>query len=161
MICERQARKYCCEDISLIENYKEAIKSDEMWDCHHRLEIQDNKYISVKELKDSNRYYNVEAKYLIFLSENEHRSLHAKLCVGEKNSMYGKHQTKEAKQKISKGCKGEKNGMYDVHRYGKDNPMYGKSKKLYMWKLPTGEIKFMDMANAHKYHPDWIKIGEV
>lgn len=148
MICEKQAKKYCCEDISLIENYNEAVNSSEKWECHHRLEIQDNKYISVKELKDSNRYYNVEAKYLIFLSENEHRSLHGKLCVGDKNSMYGKHQTKEAKQKISKGCKGEKNGMY------------GKSKKLYMWELPTGEIKFMDKANAHKHHPDWIKIGE-
>lgn len=31
--------KYCDGDISLIENYKEAVNSKEKWDCHHRLEI--------------------------------------------------------------------------------------------------------------------------
>ena len=29
----------------------------------------------------------------------------------------------------------------------------------YKWKTPSGEIKFMDIGNAHKHHPDWIKIN--
>ena len=29
MINENQAKKFCCEDISLIENYNEAVKSKE------------------------------------------------------------------------------------------------------------------------------------
>lgn len=38
MICERTVTKFCCEDPSLIENYAEAMKSDETYGCHHRLE---------------------------------------------------------------------------------------------------------------------------
>ena len=33
------ASKYCCEDISLIENYDKAIEDKtQYWHCHHRLE---------------------------------------------------------------------------------------------------------------------------
>ena len=38
MINEKQARRYCCEDISLIENYAKAMASGELWECHHRIE---------------------------------------------------------------------------------------------------------------------------
>ena len=39
MIKEDNAKKYCCEDISLIENYNQAIADKEkMWDIHHRRE---------------------------------------------------------------------------------------------------------------------------
>ena len=37
MICEHYARKFCCEDISLIENYALAVAdTTQTWDCHHR-----------------------------------------------------------------------------------------------------------------------------
>ena len=39
MINKRNAKLFCCEDISLIENYNEAINSSEVWICHHRLSI--------------------------------------------------------------------------------------------------------------------------
>lgn len=36
MINEKNARKYCYQDISLIENYDKAIADTEhMWHCHH------------------------------------------------------------------------------------------------------------------------------
>lgn len=38
MISEKKVKKFCCEDISRIENYEEAINSLEMWECHHRMQ---------------------------------------------------------------------------------------------------------------------------
>lgn len=164
MICENTVRKYCCEDISLIENYQEAINSDEKWDCHHRLEIELNK--SVQELKDLNLYFNRPANELIFLTKSEHIKIHNSINkIGNKNTL-GKHY-----------CLGEKNGMYGVHRFGKDNPMYGKHhsdetkqkmkkphkytpKRKDKWLTPTGEIIMMDKRNAKVHHPDWKLIEE-
>ena len=38
MISKSNAEKYCAEDISLIENYKDAINDKfYKWHCHHRL----------------------------------------------------------------------------------------------------------------------------
>ena len=33
MICKVHVKDFCCEDISLIENYDKAINSNEIWDC--------------------------------------------------------------------------------------------------------------------------------
>ena len=72
--------KYCCEYISLIENYDKAINDNEnTWVCHHKLEIELDK--TNKELKESNLYYNRPASELIFLTPKEHNHLHH----------YGKH----------------------------------------------------------------------
>lgn len=38
MISIRHSRDYC-KEYWKIENYKEAISSDEKWQCHHRLEF--------------------------------------------------------------------------------------------------------------------------
>ena len=76
MISEANAKKYCAEDISLIENYKEAVSSKELYHCHHRLEIQDDKCYFAKELKQMNLYYGRPASELIFLKAREHKDLH-------------------------------------------------------------------------------------
>jgi len=40
MICLKSLKKFCCEDLSLIENYDLAISdTNQTWHCHHRLEI--------------------------------------------------------------------------------------------------------------------------
>ena len=40
MISEIKLKRYCCEDISLIENYEKAIADiTQIWVCHHRFEI--------------------------------------------------------------------------------------------------------------------------
>ena len=152
MINEKQAKKYCCEDISLIENYKEAVNSNEIYDCHHRLEIDLKK--TPKELQELNLYYNRPANELVFITRADHTRLHqtnkifsqstkdllsdaGKKRVGDKNSFYGKRHTEDSKQKMRK-----------PHRKSK-------------WMTPSGEIKEMTKANVTKWHPDWIKIGEV
>ena len=49
MINEYQAKRYCKEDLSKIENYDKAIAdTSQIWDCHHRTEIWWN--CSKKEL---------------------------------------------------------------------------------------------------------------
>lgn len=75
-------KKYCSEDISLIENYDLAILSNEIYDIHHRLETHDkngnllNKSLSAKKLIQMGLYYNRPAEELIFLSHSEHQKLH-------------------------------------------------------------------------------------
>lgn len=112
---------YCCEDISLIENYDKAINDDtQTWDCHHRLGIDLN--LSRQELINQNLYYNRPASELIFLTNAEHKRLHnnnfseeTKQKIRESNKgkhffngMYGKHLSEEAKQRISNANKGRK-----------------------------------------------------
>lgn len=73
---------YCCEDISLIENYEEAINSKERYNCHHRLETHDENGllrdvpITSSKLIEMNLYYNRPAKELIFLTLSEHQKIH-------------------------------------------------------------------------------------
>lgn len=76
MICEVNAKRFCNEDLSNIENYEKAATSSEQYDCHHRLEIQGDKIISKEELISQNLYYNRPASELIFLTHSEHAKLH-------------------------------------------------------------------------------------
>ena len=87
MINFNNVNKFCCEDISLIENYEKAINDPEMWDCHHRLETQLN--LSRTELIKQGKYYSRPAVELIFLTRSEHIKIHKE---GEKNPMHGKNQ---------------------------------------------------------------------
>lgn len=112
------AKRYCKEDISLIDNY-EAMMQDtsQRWVCHHRAEIDENK--SMKQLTEEGRYYKVPAAELIFLTDSEHKKLHAvnmseetkekmkgnKNAVGNK-SRRGKHHSEASKQKMSEAKKG-------------------------------------------------------
>ena len=80
---DKNIKKYCCEDVSLIENYDKAIADKEnTWVCHHRDEIRvlpsGMKVIrSPKELKENGRYYNCPANELIFMTRNDHNALHS------------------------------------------------------------------------------------
>lgn len=135
MISESCIKKYCCEDISLIENYDKAIKDKtQTWHCHHKAEILPCGRFTTNDLKKFNLYYDRPANELIFLTRSIHRSLHwtgrkvslstrkklseifKVLCLGEKNGMYGKKHSEESKQKMSVNLRGKtagkKNGMY-------------------------------------------------
>lgn len=73
----RRASEYCRDDISKIENYDKAIADDtQIWDCHHRLEIEEEHTNSTEDLKSINLYYNRPANELIFLTKREHFKLH-------------------------------------------------------------------------------------
>lgn len=80
-------KRFCCEDISLIENYNEAINDDsQVWSCHHRLETHysdgrrrsDEKDLLIQDLISLGLYYNRPAKELIFLTNSEHAKVHQK-----------------------------------------------------------------------------------
>ena len=95
MINEYFVKKYCNEDISLIENYDKAIADKEqIWECHHRRELETPR----KELIEIGEYYNRPANELIFLTNSEHNSLHKK----------GKHLSEGTKRKIADARKGKK-----------------------------------------------------
>lgn len=138
MICKNKKalRMYCCEDISLIENYEKAISDNEkMWDCHHRLEIQENgKILSKQDLIKLNLYYHRPASELIFLDEEEHNKLHN---TGEKNGFFGRTHNLNTRKKIGVA-----------------------TSKQYKFITPTGEIKIMNRINAGRWHPDWKIIKE-
>lgn len=104
---------YCCEDPSLIENYDKAIADNsQVWDCHHRLEIQEDKILTIQDLKRQGLYYHRPASELIFLTKVEHNKLHglnktekhkkalSEKMKGEKNPMFGKNHSEEAKKKM-------------------------------------------------------------
>ena len=157
MINENQAKKFCCEDISLIENYNEAVKSKEMYDIHHRLGTELSK--SRQELKDLNLYLNRPANELIFLTRKEHVILHMtserinKLKETLKNPNIRKHR--------SDRMKGKNNPFYGKHHTEDVKIKMRKPKRKYKWLTPSGEIKKMTKANVHRWHPDWTIIGEV
>lgn len=73
MISKRNVIEFCGQDISLIENYELAFNSNDMWDCHHRLEELG---FSKKDLVYLGLYYKVPADELIFLSHKDHTTLH-------------------------------------------------------------------------------------
>ena len=96
MISEYYAKKFCCDDISLIENYELAIAdTTQTWDCHHRGEILPCGRFSSNDLKKFGLYYKRPASELIFLTKAEHNRLHKsgvplnedhKKAIGEANS---------------------------------------------------------------------------
>lgn len=138
-----QAKSYCCEDISLIENYEEAINDSQMWVCHHRLGIELNK--NWKELEAIGLYENRPACELIFLTRSEHQRLHA-----EKQ-----WESQENRDKLSEKLK----KVYESQEIrDKISKALSVPKRKFKWRTPDGEIKIMDKANAHRHHSDWTLI---
>ena len=112
----KQAYAYCCEDLSLIENYDKAIKDNvEIWRCHHRLEINDGYVTSAAELEMLGLYYNRPASELIFLTLRDHNILHGRnpsiekrKRVSEQLKGKGHPQSEETRKKLSEINKGKK-----------------------------------------------------
>ena len=68
---------FCKEDISLIENYENAINDNtQIWICHHRLGIDLG--LSREELIEKDLYFNRPANELLFLTRADHFSIHSK-----------------------------------------------------------------------------------
>ena len=117
MINFYNAKKFCKDKISEIENYDKAISDpNQMWECHHRRET----LVSKKELLENNEYFKRPASELIFLTKKEHRALHNTLKFKGKTlpeehkqkmseAHKGKPLSEEHKQKISNSLKGNKN----------------------------------------------------
>jgi hypothetical protein len=114
MISIKNVKRYC-KNYTEIENYELAIKSDELYECHHRLETHNSDgekrlvQLNKEELIALNMYYNRPPEELIFLSRSEHRVIHD---CGKFNK--GKHLSEEQKGKLSKMLKGRK--FTDEHK---------------------------------------------
>lgn len=133
MISEKKVKRYCAEDISLIENYDKAITDqDRTWDCHHRLEVGKNgEVISYKELIAHGLYYLRPASELIFLTKSEHRRLHCENINQEtrrklSEALKGKPLSEEHKKRLSESHKGkprseETRKKISEYRKGKHN----------------------------------------
>ena len=96
MINEYNAKLFCSEDVSLIENYHQAISDEEkMWDVHHRRESdsEGRTLFTRKQLIEMNLYYKRPASELIFVTRSMHKNMHREMLenngknVGKK---YGK-----------------------------------------------------------------------
>lgn len=140
MIREDYAKKFCCEDISLIENYNEAKESDKMWHCHHRREISDGKIISKGELISLNLYYHRPASELIFLESTEHRRLHN----------VNKILSEETRKKISQSRKGK-----EAWNKGKKLQPLSEKHKQKISETEKGRICYI--KGKHKVWDDKIK----
>ena len=118
MINRYRASKYCCEDLTLIENYDKAFADiTQTWQIHHRDEIRILPsgiivYRTEQELIENGRYYNCPANELIFLTKSEHIKLHMKYrpslskecyeraVITRKNNGY-LHHSEETRKKLS------------------------------------------------------------
>ena len=124
------AKKYCKDDISLIENYDKAIADKtQVWHCHHRRET----IFTPKDLMEIGEYYNRPACELIFLTKSEHNRLHK---IGENNPHFGKpsafkgkHHSSEALKKISEAKKGENHPMFGKQHSEESRKKMSESKK--------------------------------
>lgn len=107
MITNSKVKLFCRDDISLIENYNEAVADTEnVWVCHHRLELTlDGEFANSKQdLIRHGMYYNRPYFELIWLPDAEHRHMHfikkalsnvtrkklSECQTGVNNSMHGK-----------------------------------------------------------------------
>lgn len=78
MISWRYVKKYCSEDPSLIENYDIAVADDNVtWECHHRAEILPCGTYSQMDLRKFGLFKKRPACELIFLTPEEHMSIHS------------------------------------------------------------------------------------
>lgn len=135
---------FCKDDASLIENYKLALNDkSQTWDIHHRLETDLG--LSRDELIEQNRYFNVPAKELIFLTKAEHTRLHQ---TGSKRS-------EETKKNLSEKQKGENNSMYGKEPWNKGQ--YGKCSEETLTKISIAQKKRFEDPKEHQKISNTLK----
>lgn len=101
MINYKFVKKCCNGDITLIENYDEAVSSNIGYVLHHKLGLELK--ISGKELQERNLYFNRPPEELMFLTKNEHMRIHG---YNRTPGNAGVPCSEETKLKISKALKG-------------------------------------------------------
>lgn len=141
MVCEKNVRSFCCEDISTIENYDKAMAdTEQVWDCHHKAEILPCGRYSIKELRAHGLYYHRPACELIFLTHRTHMQWHR--C--------GISHSQETKQRISEAKRGKR--MSDVAIRKMSESLKGRATWM-KGKHHTEETR-RKMSESHKGKPN-------
>ena len=126
MIDEKEARKYCKDDISKIENYELAIAdTTRTWHCHHIL----GEILTRQQLLEHDFYYDVPPCMLKFVTKAEHNRLHKK----------GKHPSEESRKKMSEAKKGKSSPRKGVTLSDETKRKLSEARKGKSWKLIDGK----------------------
>lgn len=132
MINLKNAKRFCREDISAIENYENAVSDKcEMWVIHHKCEHLPCGNFSKKDLIDFGLYYGRPASELVFMKRGYHQKMHV---LGERNPRYGKvgtfsgkHHSEETKLRLSTIMNSDETRKKISDKLkSTGNPMYGK-----------------------------------
>jgi len=117
---------YCNGDYTKIENYEKARKDDfKNWVCHHKLELIKTGGVvdaTRQDLIDWGIYYDRPADELIFLTREDHATLHGT----------GRKQPESVKVAVSKAQKGRKRSAEELRKLSermKGNTPWNKGKK--------------------------------
>lgn len=172
MINIRNAKKYCREDISLIENYVLAISdTNEMWAIHHRDECKVlpsgiTVIRTAAELKEDGRYYKCPANELIFLTNSEHFKLHRRHL--SPSGFTGHQHSQEAKNSMRTKLTGRKRPSRNAEWSAKLGHWRGKTKTeeqkakwcallaerkeaYHLYKINGGELKWNEWLSQMKH----------
>ena len=85
------------DEVVLIPNYWDALNDpNEVWECHHVLEIY--KGFSRDDLIKKHLYYNVNPEALIFVTRAMHKQIHG-------SPWKGMHHNEESRRKMSEAAK--------------------------------------------------------
>ena len=133
MIHEIGAYAFCCEDITKIENYEQAVSDKtQSWQCHHRSEVLPCGNFSANALKRFGLYWHRPASELIFLTRSQHSSLHRKnQTLEEKMKRKNRVVSQETRERLSKAAVGrsfseETRKKLSAAKQGSRHPNFGK-----------------------------------
>ena len=157
MINEKQAKKFCKEDISKIKNYDKAIAdTTQVWHCHHMTETW--WHCSKKELIENECYYHRKACELIFLTPEEHRRLHMQNISDEtrkkmSEAKKGHTVNEDTRKKMSEAKKGhtvneETRKKLSESLKGRTSPMKGRTQSEETRKKISETIKRRHAAQS-------------
>ena len=143
MIDVKEARKYCKDDISKIENYELAIADTaQTWHCHHIL----GEILTRQQLLEHDFYYDVPPCMLKFVTKAEHNRLHKKgkqHTIESRKKMSeakkGKHPSEESRKKMSAAHKGKSSPRKGVTLSDETRRKLSEVRKGKSWKLIDGK----------------------
>ena len=137
--------KYCCEDLSKIENYDIMMSephNNREWCIHHRFEIIDGIEVETKKsLIENGLYYDRPANELIFMRTKEHNKMHSsgrtasEETKAKMRASWRKRgpMSAETKEKLRKANLGIKRGHW--YNNGKESKIFNENE------VPDGWLK--------------------
>ena len=160
MINEKYAKKYCCDDISNIENYELAVAdTTQTWEIHHRGEILPCGRFSADDLNKFGLYYKRPASELIFLTKTEHTCLHFKGVP--RPDLKGVPKSEEHKKAISDAKKGVP--LSEAHKKALREALNGipRSEAHKKAIAEANSKKILQITKSGEFIKEWLSAMEV